>query len=72
MFDVGQLEKWIKRRKALLAKAEPQQEGKAVGLPNGLTIHVNIDNKGESAQKLPLTADGSAVATRDAVARYPG
>lgn len=72
MFDVVQLEKWIKRRKALLAKAEPQQEGKAVGLPNGLTIHVNIDNKGESTQKLPLTADGSAVATRDAIAKYPG
>lgn len=72
MFDVGQLEKWIKRRKALLAKAEPQQQGKAVGLPNGLTIHVNIDNKGESAQKLPLTADGKHLAVRDSISQVPG
>ena len=72
MFDVGQLEKWIKRRKALLAKAEPQQDGKAVGLPNGLTIHVNIDNKGEGAQKLPLTADGKYVSVRPAIEQVPG
>lgn len=73
MIDVQALQDWlVKRKKKLEDKAAPS--GKPVDLPGGVTIHIhlNTNDKSESAQKLPLTADGTAVATRDAIAKYPG
>lgn len=74
MMELSALEKWIAKRKTKLAKMEATGPASTVGLPNGMTIHIHV-NTGEKqapAQKLPLTADGSAVATRDAIAKYPG
>ena len=66
--DVQTLQDWlIKRKKKLEDKATP--EGKAVDLPGGITIHIHLNT---NEQKLPLTNDGNAVATRDAIAKYPG
>ena len=63
------LKKWLARRKGGMPDMTD-----GIGLPNGMTIHIHV-NTGETEkpdQKIPLTADGKAVATRDAVARYPG
>lgn len=74
MMEMSALEKWIAKRKMKLAKTEEAKPTSTVGLPNGMTIHIHV-NTGEAEkpdQKIPLTSDGKAVATRDAVARYPG
>lgn len=69
--DIKSLESWLKNRQKR-KKEEMNKNVQSVGLPNGLTIHVNIDNKSTDGIKLPMTPDGKALATRDAVARYPG
>jgi len=66
--DINTLESWLKKRKKRL-KEEMDKNTKPVGLPGGLTIHINVG--GEKSQKLPLTADGKFLATRDSVAKYP-
>jgi hypothetical protein len=65
MIDPDALKKWIERRKKRLS----DQQGKhGVTLPNGIQIHIHMP----SNEKLPMTPDGKALATRDSVARYPG
>lgn len=67
MMDMKMFEMWLKKRK----KAKEATTNKTpVGMPNGLTIHINL-NSGDKPQKLPLTDDGKFVATRDSVAKYP-
>jgi len=68
MIDAQILQDWLVKRKKKLEN-KTASEGKPVDLPGGVTIHIHL-NTGE--QKLPLTADGTAVATRDAIAKYPG
>ena len=68
MIDTAMLEAWLKKRKK--RSKEEAAKKPAIGLPNGLTIHINV-NSGDKPQKLPLTDDGKYLATRDSVAKYP-
>lgn len=67
--DVAMLDSWLKKRKAQSKAVAAKKAG--IDMPSGLTIHINVNNE-DKGQKLPLTADGKFVATRDAIAKYPG
>jgi hypothetical protein len=67
VIDPKELKRWIESRKKRLQDDEEVKGKKKVELPNGIQIHIHMP----SAQKVPLTADGQSVATRDAVARFP-
>lgn len=68
MLDAELLRRWIERRKKKL-----RDEGKkTVDLPNGMTINIHLPQAQQVGQQMPLTPDGKSLATRDAVARFPG
>lgn len=62
------LKKWLELRRKRLKDGEDGKQ--TVNLPNGIQIHIHMPKQGEP-QKLPLSADGKSLATRDAVAQYP-